>query len=153
MSLVGLPLVLVILLCFTQSVGVMKIYPRHSFPIDHFQDCKIRIRRLRVKHPTEIGSRLCTINVTYWNDPSGTAYFNTSAECFEDLGKQKLTMTIYQPLTPSDYECTHVYMKTSVDFCKAANGLFSNSFIRTFMLGFLDKADHVPGDNFNLSNQ
>lgn len=75
-------------------------------------------------------------------------YFNSTAEIYEDLGRQKQDIGVFIPSSKLDRVYEHVYFRSSFDICKRANGLTSNSFMRAFMDGFMKGADHVLGMPF-----
>jgi hypothetical protein len=101
---------------------------------------------LRVTHPSKQYGKL---TVDYWIGSDGKTYFNSSANIFVDLGKQKETVKIFQASSSNDEICTHLYLQSSVDMCKAVKGIITNPLMRTFFDGFLKGVDQkLPGEYF-----
>jgi hypothetical protein len=83
------------------------------------------------------------LNVSFVKGQDNLIYWNTSAEIFENLGKQKQIIKIFTPETQKDQVCEHLYFSTSIDLCRFSKGVRSNPFMKAFMDGFFKKADHT----------
>lgn len=101
---------------------------------------------MNVTHPAKKYGHL---DVVFWIGSDGAPYFNSTATIFEDLGRQKELVQLYQQSSPSDTICTHLYFQSTYDMCKAVEGIVKSPFTRIFMDGFLRGADHVPGKSFS----
>lgn len=79
------------------------------------------------------------MTASYWMGSDGSYYVNTSAEIFEDLGRQKFALQLFRALTPNDEECQHLHMQTVVDICKMAKGIVGNPFLGAFVNTWMEK--------------
>lgn len=97
---------------------------------------------MNISHPLK---KFGNLDLTHWKGSDGAPYFNSTATIFEDLGRQKELVQIYQQASPSDTTCSHLYFQSTLDLCKAMTGIVKSPFARVFVDGFLRGADHVPG--------
>lgn len=81
--------------------------------------------------------------MSYTKSPDGLHFFSSSAKILEDLGRQKQRVEFYLPETPKDENCNYLYFQSQLDWCKVAQGTVATLFMRTFLDGFLKKADHA----------
>lgn len=106
------------------------------------QESKWSVVYINISHPLK---KFGNLDLTYWKGSDGAPYFNSTATIFEDLGRQKELVQIYQQASPSDTSCSHSYFQSTLDLCKAMTGVAKSPVARVFVDGFLRGADHIPG--------
>lgn len=103
------------------------------------------IEYVNVTHPPRPQKRYGQLSVTVLRGDDDKYYFNSRADIFEDLGRQRIQFVAGIPRTASDRNYEHVYYRAVFDFCKSASVIVNNPFLRTFLDGFNKGADHVFG--------
>jgi hypothetical protein len=105
----------------------------------------LMVTHFNVTHPPPGQKKFGRLDVTLWKVDE-SYYLNSTAEIFEDLGRQKQEVTVLTPISKTDRNFEHIYYHSTFDICKRAKGLISNSFMEVFWDGFTKGADHVLGE-------
>lgn len=84
-----------------------------------------------------------TLNITHKVIGIET-YFNATFTYHETLETERLFFTILTPFKPTDVECEHKVIETSVDLCRVTSKAMKNYFIvRVFLQNFFQCTEHL----------
>jgi hypothetical protein len=96
-------------------------------------------------HPPRTQKQYGHLDWSFWKGANDQFYFNSRAEIFENLGRQRQIVSLYIPQTKDDRIYENCYYRTVFDVCKTARHVLANSVIRAFIDGFMNGADHIFG--------
>lgn len=109
------------------------------------QDSVIWVDSLNTTHPLRGQKQHGHLEVVFWKGSNSHYFFNSTAEIFENLGRQKQIISVFTPQSKNDRTTEKYYFQSVFDACKSGEHRITTKLLKSFIEGYSIGADHLFG--------